>query len=272
MKQTFTAKTVEEAVSAASESFKVSAEKIKVTVLEEPKKGFLGIVKGEAKIEAEYEPSKGEIAADYISKVMTAMGFETPQISVEENESGAALVISGNGAEGIIGKRGEVIDAVQYLSSLVCNKNSKDYYRISLDCGGFRAKRKVQLEELAKKIAANVKKSGRTTALEPMNPYERRIIHAAVSEIEGVTSRSVGEEPYRKVLISSTEKKPYNSEKGGFRKSGSRNDGEKRSRRRDENYTPQRKEFDISSSFEKDYKRPKPEDEMESGLYSKIEV
>ena len=157
---------------------------------------------------------------------------------------------------------------MQYLASLVANRTDKNYYRIATDCCGFRAKRKVQLEELAGKMVAKAKRTGRTVALEPMNPYERRIIHAAVSEIENATSRSVGEEPYRKVLISSTER-PANYHRRGDQKPGDRRNGGRRNGRRREEFKA--RSLDISSSFEKDYKKPKPEDEMGAGLYSKIE-
>lgn len=264
MKQIFNAKTVDEAKALAVSTFRVDESRITFTVLEEPRKTLFGL-KGEAKVEAEYELSKPEIAANYIKEVMVAMGYEEPEIAISDIEGGSLLDISGEGADGIIGRRGEVIDAIQYLASLTCNKTSKDYYRISTDCCGFRAKRKTQLEELAKKMVAKAKKTGRTVALEPMNPYERRIIHASVSEIEGATSRSTGEEPYRKVLISSTEKRSYRGGDKNDRKGG-RGRGPRKPR---EEFKA--RSLDISSSFEKDYKKPKPEDEIGSGLYSKIE-
>ena len=268
MKQIFTAKTVDEAKELAAQEFRTDIEKIAFTVLEEPKKGLFGL-KGEAKVEAEYEKSKPEIAADYIVTVMESMGFKTPEIEISEIEGGSLLEIKGEGVEGIIGRRGETLDALQYLASLAANRSDKNYYRIATDCCGFRAKRKVQLEELARKMVAKSKRTGRTVALEPMNPYERRIIHAAVSEVENATSRSVGEEPYRKVLISSTEHAERSGSYRGRRdgKSGDRR-GRKGGRRREEFKA---RSLDISSSFEKDYKKPKPEDELGSGLYSKIE-
>lgn len=269
MKKVFTAKTVDEAKSLAAEEFNTSVEKIAFNVIEEPKKGLFGGMKGEAKVEAEYEPSKPEVAADYIVTVMKSMGFESPEVEITEIEGGSLLEIKGEGVEGIIGRRGETLDALQYLASLVANRSDKTYYRIATDCCGFRAKRKVQLEELAAKMVAKAKRTGRTVALEPMNPYERRIIHAAVSEIENATSRSVGEEPYRKVLISSTEHTGnYRGKRNGDR-NGDRRSGNRRNGRRREEFKA--RSLDISSSFEKDYKKPKPEDEMGSGLYSKIE-
>ena len=275
MKSTVTAKTVDEAKAKLCEELGQPMEKITFTVLEEPKKGLFGM-KGEARVEGEYTETKADIAAKYVTEIMVAMGYEKPTITITETEEGAVLDLAGEGVDGIIGRRGETIDSLQYLASLACNKQDKEFYRITLDCDGFRARRKVQLEELAKKMAEKAKRTGRTMSLEPMNPYERRIIHAAVSEVEGCTSRSVGEDPYRKVLISSTEKRPYNG--GNRRYNGDRNDrrggnnrngGYRKGGRRREDFKA--RSLDISSSFEKDYKKPKPEDDLGSGLYSKIE-
>lgn len=261
MKEIFTARSVEEAKALAAESFGVSEDKITFSVLEEPKKSLFGKVKGDAKVEAEFNDTKAALSERYIRNVLEAAGVENVTVSVTEVENGAEIEVGGDGIEEFIGKKGESLDSLQYLTSLACNKIDREFYRISIDSNGFREKRKAQLEDLARKIAAGVKKNGRTSALEPMNPYERRIIHAAVSEIEGVSSRSVGEEPYRKVLISSTEKRPYNRDRREGR--GGRN-GRRPAR------AP--REFDISTSFEKEYKKPKPEDSMTgAGLYSKIE-
>lgn len=285
VKKIFTAATVEEAKQAACTEFGAAESEITFNVLEEPKRGLFGKVKGEAKVEAEYEPgtvevkpaveapapkaeasgvSKAEIAKKYMLSLIAEMGIENAEITVTDTENGALFDIKADGFEELLGKKGELLDAFQYLSSLVCNKVDRDYFRISTDCSGFRDRRKTQLEELARKIAANVKRNGRTSALEPMNPYERRIIHATVAEIEGVTSRSTGEEPFRKVLISSTEKRPRNDFRGG---KGGRKGG---NNRRGGDRKP-RAHYDITTSFEKDYKRPKPEDNLNTGLYGKIE-
>ncbi|MBR1862982.1 MAG: protein jag [Ruminococcus sp.] len=267
MKQTFTASTVEEARALAAKEFGVSEEKITFTVIEEPKKGIFGLGKNEAKIEAEYTETKTDIAVNYIKRVLTAMGVADVSIEVTEIENGIALEINGEGLEPLIGNKGELLDSLQYLASLVCNKVDREYFRITTDCKGFRERRKKQLERLAEKIANNVKKSGRSSALEPMNPYERRIIHAAVSEIEGVTSQSKGEEPYRKVIISST-----NPRRGGDRRNNRNNKRGGNRRNGRGGGRSQSKGFDFTTSFEKEYKKPKPEDSMlGSGLYSKIE-
>lgn len=262
MKEVFTAKSVEEAKAMAARSFGVSEELISFNVIEEPKKSLFGKVKGDAKVEAEFVETKFTLSERYIRKILEASGVENVKVEVTETENGADVEIDGDGIDVFIGRKGEVLDSLQYLTSLACNKIDRDLFRLSIDSNGFREKRKEQLEELARKMAANVRKNGRTSALEPMNPYERRIIHAVVSEMEGVTSRSVGEEPYRKVLISSTERRPYSGrrdQRGG--RSGGRRGGQRT-----------QKSFDITTSFEKEYKKPKPEDSMtNAGLYSKIE-
>lgn len=257
MKKIFTAADIETAKNAAAEEFGVPVEKISFNVLKEAKKSLFGKIKEEAEVEAVYECSKGELAANYIKNVFEKMGCTDIEIEVSNIENGAHLEIKGEGVESCIGRHGEVLDSLQYLASLVCNKIDREYFRISTDINGFRAKRKTQLESLAKRLAEKAKRTGRSVALEPMNPYERRIIHSVVSEIEGVTSHSKGEEPYRKVIISSTEKRPHS----GSRKPG----GRRRSDR-------QPKGYDIVSSFEKEYKKPKPEDSLGSGLYTKIDL
>ena len=255
MTKTFTAVTIEEAKALAEAEFGVSQDEIQFVVLEEPKKSLFGKVKGEAKIEATVELSKPQVAANYIKEVFSKMGYEIT-VDIKQDENGAVLDISGDNVEEIIGKKGEVLDSLQYLSSLVCNRVDREYYRIAIDCNGFREKRKAQLERLARKIGNNVKRSGRSAALEPMNPYERRIIHSVITDIEGVTSHSKGQEPYRKVIITSTEKKRFDN-RGRRNNKHSNND----------------RGYDIVSSFEKEYKKPKPEDEMgSSGLYTKIDL
>ncbi len=271
MKKEFTAKTIEEAKALAVKEFGAAEEKINFEVLEEPKKGFLGIGGTEAKISAEYVKSKAEVAADYISGIVSGMGVEA-RLDIEENEEGAVIDIEGDTTGAVIGRRGETLDAIQYLASMCANRGDKDYYRITVDCCGYREKRKVILEELAVKISRTVIRTGRTSTLEPMNPYERRIIHSAVSEIEGVTSKSIGEEPYRRVVISSTDPAP--EKKYGNRSSRSQGSGRYGKKGKGE-YKPQPRSMDLmKTSFEKDYKKPKHEDdELYSGeLYGKIDI
>ena len=153
---------------------------------------------------------------------------------------------------------------------MAANRNDKEYYRISLDSCGYREKRKTILEELAKKIARTVQRTGRSTTLEPMNPYERRIIHATIGDIEGVTSKSVGEEPYRKVVISSTSPRKFEHKRDdrGGRRGRPEGRGYDRERKRD----PHSMDL-MKTSFEKDYKKPRPEDNLLSGdLYGRLDI
>ena len=221
--------------------------------------------------ESDYDP-KVKIAKDYITSILRAMGIDA-EFTVYQNETGAVINIESDNNGTIIGRRGETLDSLQYLCSIIANKGDKDYFRITIDCLGYRSKRKETLQQLANKVAKSVLRTGRSQPLEPMNPYERRVIHSAISKIEGVSSRSVGEEPYRKIIISSNNPKAGRGGRGrnnrDDRRGGERR-GNGRRRERREPFEP--RAIDLSTSFEKDYKKPKPEDNMEGGLYGKIEL
>ena len=218
---------------------------------------------------------KVKIAKDYITSILRAMDIDA-EFTVYQNESGAVINIESDNNGTIIGRRGETLDSLQYLCSIIANKGDKDYFRITIDCLGYRSKRKDTLEQLAAKVAKSVLRTGRSQPLEPMNPYERRVIHSAISKIEGVSSRSVGEEPYRKIIISSNnprrDNRRRNNNNRDDRRGGGRNNNNNNNRRRrnHDNYEP--RAIDLSTSFEKDYKKPKPEDSMKGGLYGKIEL
>lgn len=212
-------------------------------------------------------------AKQYVTDIYEGMGISV-QVCVLQTKSGIRMEISSSYKSGtIIGRRGEMLDSIQYLASIVVNKESEEYCRLLLDSNGYREKRRKTLEQLAQKIARNVQRSGRSTTLEPMNPYVRRIIHSQIAKIEGVTSRSVGEDPYRKVIIS-----PVGGYRGGHRGgSGKGNDGNRQQRPyRDRNRNPEdfsRKDMDLmKTNFERDYKKPRPEDNLNIGLYGKIEI
>jgi len=157
---------------------------------------------------------KAELATAYLGQICEKMGL-SPIFVASVLDGGICIDIKGEGLGAIIGRRGETLDALQYLSGLVANRMGGDYLRLTLDCGDYRLKRKSTLEALARKLSAQVLKTNTSKILEPMNPFERRIIHATVSEIEGVTSTSVGEEPNRKVIITSPTARP--SRGGGSR-------------------------------------------------------
>lgn len=208
-------------------------------------------------------------ARQYIADIYAAMGI-TVTITTMRTANGVRMELRSDNKSGtIIGRRGETLDSIQYLASILVNKDSEDYCRLLLDSNGYREKRRKTLEQLAEKIARSVMRSGRSTTLEPMNPYERRIIHSKISEIEGVTSKSVGEDPYRKVVVSSTTGRRSGGNRGGR---GGQNRGGKRPYREKKPEDFQRKNLDsMKTSFERDYKKPKPEDELNTGLYGKIE-
>lgn len=216
---------------------------------------------------------KVKLAMDYITSILRAMDVDV-EFKVYQNETGAIINLESDNNGTIIGRRGETLDSIQYLCSIIANKGDKDYYRITIDCLGYRNKRKDTLEQLAAKVAKSVLRTGRSQPLEPMNPYERRVIHSAISNIEGVSSRSVGEEPYRKIIISSTNPRRGGGRRDNRRDGGRRNDNRRNGgqRNRDREVNMERRSVDLSTSFEKDYKRPKPEDEIQGGLYGKIEL
>ncbi len=222
--------------------------------------------------------AKIERAKTYLAGILEQMGVEaTFEVKAGAESAMIDIVAANNGA--VIGKRGETLDALQYLTFMIANRGDKEYYRIILNSANYRERRRKTLEELAAKIAKNVLRSGRQMTLEPMNPYERRIIHSAIAEIDGVQSKSIGEEPYRKVVISSTNARPqrrrggrdHDDRRGGGRggRDGRRRDG---GRRRNPDTPPERISMDsMKTAFEKEYKRPKAEDEINAGLYGKIE-
>ena len=201
----FKGKTVEEALTAASAAFGVTSSELDYEVIEKGSSGFLGIGAKPAVIKAK-KIEKEETIVDktraYLETLFKAMDIET-EIEIEFDEVNNNMNISLEGPEmGIlIGKRGQTLDALQYLVSLYVNKESESYIRLKLDTENYRARRKDTLENLAKNIAFKVKRSRRSITLEPMNPYERRIIHSALQNDKYVATRSEGEEPYRKVVV-----------------------------------------------------------------------
>lgn len=199
-----TGRTVEEAIETACQQLGAQRDEIEFEILTLPKKGFLGLKFTPAKVKVSKPFSKGECAANYLKSILQAMGFEQVKVQVKEDEEGAVLSLEGEDLGVIIGRRGETLDALQYLSSLVANRLEGGYFRISIDIGDYRQKREATLQALAKKLAGQAVRTGKSVSLEPMNPYERRIIHSAVQLVPGATSKSIGEEPNRRVVISST--------------------------------------------------------------------
>lgn len=141
-------------------------------------------------------------AYKYLNEVLAKLGCENINATIAEIEGGSKIMLEGNDKLGvIIGRRGETLDALQYLASLVANEHSCGYYRVVINIGNYREKRESTLEALAKRTAGQVLRTGRSRSLEPMNPYERRVIHTAVQNIEGVESTSIGDGAHRRVVI-----------------------------------------------------------------------
>jgi len=271
-----TGRTVDEALQKAYEELQVSSEESQFEILELPKKGFLGLKTTPAKVRVFVEYSKADCAVDYLQKIFKGMGLDEVAIEVKETESGAALILSGEGLGVLIGRRGETLDSLQYLAGLVANRMEGDYFRITLDSNSYREKREKTLESLAKKLAGQVARTGRNMTLEPMNPYERRIIHATVQGIEGVTSSSIGEEPNRRVVISSTSpKKPYSRDgRRDGRRDGARRDSGRgpRGPRPDRPVRERRERPAETSDAAQTVREKAPEDAASKPLYSKIEL
>ena len=190
---TVTAKTVDEAVTKALIELETTSDKLEYEVVEKGSAGFLGIGAKPAIIRAKKKETLEDRAIDFLSQVFDAMNEEECEMNID---------LSGEDMGILIGKRGQTLDSLQYLVSLVVNKKSENYVRVKLDTENYRERRKETLETLAKNIAYKVKRTKRSVSLEPMNPYERRIIHAALQNDKYVTTRSEGEDPFRHVIIS----------------------------------------------------------------------
>ncbi len=198
----FKAKTVDEAITTASMELGVASTELEYEIVDKGTSGFLGIGAKPAIIKAKKKESFLDDIYEYLNNLFKAMDIET-KVNIEYDQENGNMDIDIEGPDmGIlIGKRGQTLDALQYLISLFVNKKSESYIRVKLDTENYRARRKDTLENLAKNIAFKVKRTRRPFTLEPMNPYERRIIHSALQNDRYVATRSEGEEPYRKVVV-----------------------------------------------------------------------
>jgi len=198
----FSAKTVNDAIIEACQKLSVTSDKLEVEVVEEGSTGFLGIGSKPAVIKVKIKSSTVDIAKDFLKEVFEAMNMTVViEVKYNEEEKTMDIDLSGDEMGVLIGKRGQTLDSLQYLVSLVVNKDSEDYIRVKVDTENYRQRRKDTLENLAKNISYKVKRTKRAVSLEPMNPYERRIIHSALQNDKYVTTHSEGEEPYRHVVV-----------------------------------------------------------------------
>lgn len=196
------AKTVADAITEACQKLEVTSDKLEYVVVEEGSSGFLGIGSKLAIIKAKTKSSIADIAKDFLKDVFAAMNMVVAvDVKYDEDNKNLDVDLSGDEMGILIGKRGQTLDSIQYLLSLVVNKESEEYIRVKVDTEDYRKRRKETLENLAKNIAYKVKRTKRPVSLEPMNPYERRIIHSALQNDKYVTTHSEGEEPFRRVVV-----------------------------------------------------------------------
>ena len=197
------AKTVNDAVIEACKRFGVTSDKLEYEVVVEGSTGFLGIGAKPAVIKAGVKNSVEDNVKEFLNNVFEAMKMVVVvNVKYDEEDQTVDVDLSGDDMGVLIGKRGQTLDSLQYLVSLVVNKESEEYIRVKVDTENYRERRKETLENLAKNIAYKVKRTKRPVSLEPMNPYERRIIHSALQNDRYVTTHSEGEEPFRRVVVS----------------------------------------------------------------------
>ncbi len=250
MEEIFSGKTIEDAISNGLKALKLTLEEIDFTVIDEGKKGIFGIgakpaqvkiVKKEKVEEQEVEkteeiqeviekeePKKeknlvvGEDstrAVEFLTKLFTYLNIEV-EISAEEQENLITITLSSEKTSSLIGYRGEILDSLQTLAGAIANKGRENYRRVIVNCENYREKREDTLKALAVKLADKAVAKGRKIKLEPMNPFERRIIHSTLADREDITTESEGKDPARYIVIIPKNFKPRNNNKGGYKKNG----------------------------------------------------
>jgi len=200
----FTGKTVDDALTNATVTLGVTSSEIKYEVIEEGSNGFLGIGSKDAVIKVVISGNEDpkEVAKDFLNGVFEAMQLEVNiSMDLEEADNTLSIDLAGPEMGVLIGKRGQTLDSLQYLTNLAVNRSAENYTRVKIDTEDYRRRRKETLENLAKNMASKVKRTKKAVTLEAMNPYERRIIHSALQNDNNVTTHSEGEEPYRYVVI-----------------------------------------------------------------------
>ena len=199
---TGTAKAVDEAVTKAFIELEPTSDKLEYEVVDKGSAGFLGIGAKQAIIRAKKKETVADKAIEFLSQIFDAMNLEVSiTAAYNEEEQEISLNLEGEDMGILIGKRGQTLDSLQYLTNLAINKHSDEYYKVKIDTEDYRKRRKETLENLAKNIAYKVKRTKRPVSLEPMNPFERRIIHSALQNDRYVTTHSEGDEPYRHVVV-----------------------------------------------------------------------
>lgn len=197
------AKTVEDALTDASVQLGITSDQLEYEIVEKGSNGFLGLIGSKnATIRVKVKSSVEDEVREFLTSVFNAMKMQVEiEINKNEDERFLDVELKGDDMGVLIGKRGQTLDSLQYLTSLVVNKGTSEYIRVKVDTEDYRKRRKETLENLAKNLAYKVKRTKKPVSLEPMNPYERRVIHSALQNDKYVSTHSEGEEPYRKVVI-----------------------------------------------------------------------
>lgn len=196
------AKNVDDAITQATVQLGITSDQLEYEVLDKGSTGFLGIGSKNAVIKARKKFSIDENVVEFLSSIFDAMKMEVEiLVAVNEEEHIIEVELKGDDMGILIGKRGQTLDSLQYLTNLAINKHSDEYYKVKIDTEDYRKRRKETLENLAKNIAYKVNRTKRPVSLEPMNPFERRIIHSALQNDRYVTTHSEGDEPYRHVVV-----------------------------------------------------------------------
>ena len=214
------AKNIDDAKALALAELGVSEEDVDFEILEEGSKGFLGLGSKDAKVKATMKDIPSFAAKQFLNDVFGAMKLDV-DVNMSKTDDSLDIDLKGDNMGIVIGKRGDTLDAIQYLTSLIVNHESDDYIKVSIDTENYREKRTESLIALSQRIAEKVIRNGKKFTLEPMNPYERRVIHANLQDNASVTTYSVGDEPYRKVVIAPKNAKPYYKKsynRGGYNK------------------------------------------------------
>ncbi len=234
MENVFTGKTVEEAIEEGLKELALSREETEITVLEEGKKKLFGSIPAKVQIEKKVVLSDGARAVEFLKGLLEILPVEATPVLKEEEEK-VVIELEAENTHGLIGRRGEIIDALQILAGAVANTGREDYKRVVVDCQNYRESREETLKRVAYKLAEKAIRQGKKVRLEPMNPYERRIIHAALVENEEVTTKSEGKEPSRFVVIIPKNLKPY-EKKDRFSRDGRGRGGKSRDGKYDKRY------------------------------------
>lgn len=259
----FTGKTVEEAKEIGLKELNVTEEEAEIRIIEEPVKGLFGRMKGKAIVEIKKKESDEERAVGFVQGIIDIMDFNA-KAELTSKDGSTVITLISTDSSNVIGYRGEVLDAIQTLAGAAMNIGKKEYKKVIVDCENYRDKREETLIKLAKKLEEKATDMRREVILEPMSPYERRIIHTALSESTTVTTKSDGKEPNRYVVIVPNDKdefsKPYNAGRNGRSdKKGGRNErNHGRNGRNDRGFNGRRGRRDGKGSGFTEVKRKTP--------------